>query len=177
MKLCHIISLISSSFRMAHITLCLQVLLSFVNDNSLFTRIRLIRGHPCPTSTFLVCYYNGRINSKSGLLFPLDVLYVISKGKSILMRPKTNMFQSFWLKQCHPRFYLEKIVAWYIGQTCRFLKTRFSQHYRRIKKPRKIDNFLYRLIILLAVFLFSLLKRLHMVIIPLKDIEIFLGMN
>ena len=32
----------------------------------------------------------------------------------------------------------------YIGQTCRFLKTRFSEHYRRTKKPRKIDNFLYR---------------------------------
>ena len=37
----------------------------------------------------------------------------------------------------------------YVGQTCRFLKTRFYEHYRRIflstyKKPRKIDNFLYR---------------------------------
>ena len=32
----------------------------------------------------------------------------------------------------------------YVGQTCRFLKTRFSEHYRRIKKPHKIDNFLYR---------------------------------
>ena len=32
----------------------------------------------------------------------------------------------------------------YVGQTCRFLKTRFSEHYRRTKKPRKIDNFLYR---------------------------------
>ena len=32
----------------------------------------------------------------------------------------------------------------YVGQTCRFLKTRFSEHYRIIRKPRKIDNFLYR---------------------------------
>ena len=32
----------------------------------------------------------------------------------------------------------------YVGQTCRFLKTRFSEHYRRTKKPRKIDLFLYR---------------------------------
>ena len=32
----------------------------------------------------------------------------------------------------------------YVGQSCRFLKTRFSQHYRRIKKPCKIDNFFYR---------------------------------
>ena len=69
----------------------------------------------------------------------------------------------------------------YVGQTCRFLKTRFSEHYHRTKKPRKIDNFFIgisnKLITLLAVFLFSLSKRLHMVIISLKDIEIFLGMN
>ena len=32
----------------------------------------------------------------------------------------------------------------YVNQTCRFLKTRFSEHYRRTKKPRTIDNFLYR---------------------------------
>ena len=32
----------------------------------------------------------------------------------------------------------------YVGQTCRFLKTRISENYRRTKKPRKIDNFLYR---------------------------------
>ena len=32
----------------------------------------------------------------------------------------------------------------YVGQTCRFLKTRFSEHYLRTKKSRKIDNFLYR---------------------------------
>ena len=61
----------------------------------------------------------------------------------------------------------------YIGQICRLLKTRFSEQYRRIKKPCKIDNFLIvisnKLITLLAVFLFILLKRLHMVIIPLKD--------
>ena len=32
----------------------------------------------------------------------------------------------------------------YVGQTCRFLKTRFSEHYRRTKKTSKIDLFLYR---------------------------------
>ena len=32
----------------------------------------------------------------------------------------------------------------YVGQTCRFLKTRFSEHYCRTKKLRKIDNFFYR---------------------------------
>ena len=32
----------------------------------------------------------------------------------------------------------------YVDQTCRFLKSRFSEHYRRTKKPREIDNFLYR---------------------------------
>ena len=32
----------------------------------------------------------------------------------------------------------------YVGQTCRFLKTRFSRNLNGIKKPRKIYNFLYR---------------------------------
>ena len=32
----------------------------------------------------------------------------------------------------------------YVGQTCRFLKTRYSEHSPRTKKPRNIDNFLYR---------------------------------
>ena len=32
----------------------------------------------------------------------------------------------------------------YVGQTCRFLKTRFSEHYPQIKNPRKIDYFLYQ---------------------------------
>ena len=31
----------------------------------------------------------------------------------------------------------------YVGQTCTFLKTRFSEHYCQIKKPCKTDNFLY----------------------------------
>ena len=69
----------------------------------------------------------------------------------------------------------------YVGQTCRFLKTRFSEHYRRTKSLTEFIIFFIgisnKLITLLVVFLFSLLKRLHMVVIPLKDIEIFLGMN
>ena len=32
----------------------------------------------------------------------------------------------------------------YVCQTCRFLKSRFLEHYHRIKKPCKIDNSLYR---------------------------------
>ena len=33
----------------------------------------------------------------------------------------------------------------YVGQTSRFLKkTRFTEHYRSMKKPPKIDNVLYR---------------------------------
>ena len=32
----------------------------------------------------------------------------------------------------------------YVGQTCRFLKTKISEHYHRMKKPCKIDNFLHR---------------------------------
>ena len=68
-----------------------------------------------------------------------------------------------------------------VYKTCRFLKPRFLEHYRRIKKPKKNDDFLIgisnKLITLLAVFLSSLLKRLLMMVIPLKDIEMFLGMN
>ena len=32
----------------------------------------------------------------------------------------------------------------YVGQTCRKLKNRFGEHYRKIKKPKKIDTFLYQ---------------------------------
>ena len=32
----------------------------------------------------------------------------------------------------------------YVGQTCRKLKSRFVEHYRKIKKPKKIDSFLYQ---------------------------------
>ena len=32
----------------------------------------------------------------------------------------------------------------YVGQTGRSLKTRFREHVRKMKKPKKIDTFLYR---------------------------------
>ena len=32
----------------------------------------------------------------------------------------------------------------YVGQTGRALKKRFGEHYRRMNKPKKFDNFLYR---------------------------------
>ena len=32
----------------------------------------------------------------------------------------------------------------YVGQTGRKLKSRFGEHYRKIKKPKKIDTFLYQ---------------------------------
>ena len=32
----------------------------------------------------------------------------------------------------------------YVCQTCRFLKTRFSEHNHQMKNPHKTDNFLYR---------------------------------
>ena len=32
----------------------------------------------------------------------------------------------------------------YVGQTCRKLKTRFGEHYRKILKAKKIDTFLYQ---------------------------------
>ena len=31
----------------------------------------------------------------------------------------------------------------YVGQTCRFLKTRFTEQCRSVKKPRKLDTFLF----------------------------------
>ena len=47
----------------------------------------------------------------------------------------------------------------YVDQTCRFLKSRFTEHYRLTKKPRKIDNFFTdisnTLIILLVILIFS----------------------
>ena len=32
----------------------------------------------------------------------------------------------------------------YVGQTCRKLKKRFGEHYRKIKKPKRIVTFLYQ---------------------------------
>ena len=32
----------------------------------------------------------------------------------------------------------------YVGQTCPALQKRFGEHYRRMKKPKPIDNFLYQ---------------------------------
>ena len=32
----------------------------------------------------------------------------------------------------------------YVGQTGRALKKRFGEHYDRMNKPKRIDNFLYR---------------------------------
>ena len=32
----------------------------------------------------------------------------------------------------------------YVGQTGRYLKTGFREHFRKMKKPKKFDTFLYR---------------------------------
>ena len=32
----------------------------------------------------------------------------------------------------------------YVGQTGRSLKTRFLEHFRKMKKPKKFDTFFYR---------------------------------
>ena len=32
----------------------------------------------------------------------------------------------------------------FVGQTGRSLKTRFREHFRKMKKPKKFDTFLYR---------------------------------
>ena len=62
-----------------------------------------------------------------------------------------------------------------------FLKLDFPSTIVEFKSLTKLIIFFIdisnKLITLLAVFLFCLLKRLHKVINPLKDIEIFLGIN
>ena len=67
----------------------------------------------------------------------------------------------------------------YFGQTSRFLKTRFTEHYRRMKKPRLIDNFLYRHIKLTNHSLNHIsiqpVEKMYMMLILLKDIGIFSG--
>ena len=61
----------------------------------------------------------------------------------------------------------------YVGQTGRSLKTRFREHFRKMKKPRKIDTFLYRqfkvMVIHLVKLLFSRLKKLFMIQIHQLD--------
>ena len=69
----------------------------------------------------------------------------------------------------------------YVGQTSRFLETRFTEHYRHMKSLANliiffIDN-LNSLIILLVIFLFRRWKRFYMMIILLKDIGIVSDMN
>ena len=32
----------------------------------------------------------------------------------------------------------------YVGQTCRSFKTRFREHFCKMRKPKKFDTFLYR---------------------------------
>ena len=81
-------------------------------------------------------------------------------------------------------FYLEKrkIVACnMLAKLVDFFKLDFLSTIVEQKSLAKLIIFFIGIsnkqITLLAVFLISLLKRLHMVIIPLKDMEIFLGMN
>ena len=70
----------------------------------------------------------------------------------------------------------------YVGQTYRYLKkldflSTILEQKSLVKLIIFFIGILNKLITLLAAFLFNLLKRLHMVIIPLKAIEIFLDMN
>ena len=69
----------------------------------------------------------------------------------------------------------------YVGQTKRALKTRFKEHLLKIKKPKKIDTFLYQhfrsgvLVIHdhLVKFWFNLLKKLYTSPILPKDSKYF----
>ena len=69
----------------------------------------------------------------------------------------------------------------YIGQTSRFLKTRFTEHNHRLKKPRKIDNYLYRHFkhtnLSPSHISIQSVKRFYMMLILQNDIGIFSGMN
>ena len=60
-------------------------------------------------------------------------------------------------------FYLEKKKIVVYNMLVKLVKTRYSEHYSQMIKPRKINNFLYRqfkkLINLLVVFLICLLKK------------------
>ena len=62
----------------------------------------------------------------------------------------------------------------YVGQICRFLKTRFSEHCRRMKKPLKIDNFLHKHFKLTndshSNISIQPVEIIFMMVIPLKDI-------
>ena len=57
----------------------------------------------------------------------------------------------------------------------RSLKTRFREHFRKMKKPKKFDTFLYRhfktkiMVIHLVKLKFSLLKKLYMILIHQLD--------
>ena len=69
----------------------------------------------------------------------------------------------------------------YVGQTCKFLKTRFSKHYSRIEKPGKISNFLYRHFKQInhspSNISIQPVEKIFMMVIPLKDIGLFSAMN
>ena len=68
----------------------------------------------------------------------------------------------------------------YVGQTSRFLKTRFTEHYCLMKMPRKIGNFLYKYFEVTNHSPYHILIQLvdfYINIILLKDIVIFSGMN
>ena len=69
----------------------------------------------------------------------------------------------------------------YAGHTSRFLKTRFTDHYPRMKSLAKLIiifiDILNSLITLLVIFLFSRWKRFNMMIVLLKDLGIFSGTN
>ena len=68
----------------------------------------------------------------------------------------------------------------HVGQTKRSLKTRFGEHFRKMKHPKKIDTFLYNisgeLVMLdhLIKFWFSLWKKSIIRLIQLRDFKIFL---
>ena len=78
--------------------------------------------HLCTNSTVTSCV-NGRkfsvVNNSDVDWKSIDLIYVLT-----------------WkTKNCNMQ---------YVGKTCRALQKRFGEHYRRMKKPKPIDTFLYQ---------------------------------
>ena len=86
------------------------------------------------------------------LLYVHSSIAIILMGKrelvALLNLSSWCLVMAEWLFLAVPCDCLRFVIVVFPDHThllfCRFLKTRFSEHYRQIKKPRKIDKFLYR---------------------------------
>ena len=71
-------------------------------------------------------------------LFHRLLSYIFQKKSHQTLRPRScRVYQKFgpWISDYRMQ---------YVGQTCRTLQKRFGKHYRRIRKPKNNDTFLYQ---------------------------------